>query len=194
MQANVVHDMARADRYQQVLIEAMQQRFNVYFHHAVKASTPERGCHLAHRNIIFRAKQAGDSMILVMEDDVMFTAPGAFAYFIEHIPRDFDIYTAGVLGWACKYNSDTGLVRSMSGTHCYIVHSRFYDEFLKMDEHLSPDIAISATARKIVMCYPMTAIQHPGHSDIAKKEIDYTTEQWIQYPLYKAQDGNIRQR
>lgn len=188
MTAYVVHNKIRRDRYSLLMKEIAQQIFHARLMNAVTwCDDPVEGCHRSHKHIVFHeGLMRNKSHLLLMEDDVAFTAPGAFQYFIDNMPKEpFDIYTAGVYGNACKYDNETGLLKKMSGTHCYIIHSRFYQKFMDMNikEHL--DVAISKTAEIIRMCYPMAAMQHPGYSDIVKKEVDYNNPKWIAYPLYK---------
>ena len=151
----------------------------------VDKDNPVRGCHLSHRNIVRWAQMKKIPEVLIWEDDVMFTAPGAFQYFLDNKPLDYDIYTAGVYGQGAEYDHEGGTIKRMSGTHCYIVHSRFYDRLIALDENDHMDLRLSQSGAIIKLCCPMTALQHPGYSEILNKEVDYNIPQWVVYPLWK---------
>jgi hypothetical protein len=104
-----------------------------------------------------------------MEDDVRFTNPNSFKYFLENKPKDFDIYLSGIyIGEILEDNS----VKSFTGFHCYIVNERFYDEYLSVpdDEHI--DRALSNLG-KYYVCNPFIAIQYNGFSYNTKMDMNY---------------------
>ena len=184
MIANVIHDLGRKDRYINIMHQMRSQRFSVNFYSAIRKDNPTEGCTRAHKSVVQTAGMNKHMCVLIMEDDVMFTRASAFDYFIDHLPADFDIYTAGTYGQNCKYNPDDRTVRRMSGTHCYIVHERFYPTFMNLSDTEHLDESISNSGAKIILCNPMCAIQMPGYSDIKKEEVNYNTTQFINYNLY----------
>jgi hypothetical protein len=120
----------------------------------------KHGINEAHKQIISYAKVAGFDEVIVLEDDVRFCGEGAFDYFLQNKPEDYDIYLSGVY---VSISSEDGTLKSFSGLHCYMVHSRYYDTFLKtpQDEHI--DQAQDGKG-KFVVCEPYAAIQHNGFS------------------------------
>jgi hypothetical protein len=102
---------------------------------------------------------------LICEDDVHFTAKGAFDYFINNKPNDFDIYLGSINDGIIKKDDS---VDDFSGTTIYIVKERFYDIFLALPEHLNIDRALSNKG-KFIVCNPFIAIQHNGYSDNTKR-------------------------
>jgi len=127
-----------------------------------------------------------------MEDDCVFTAPGAAQKFIEKIPMFFEIFLGGMHGTHKFYNTPNHAFlypRTFSGTHCYVLNASSYDAFLAMPENVYIDVAISKLfaedTASIVLANPMFAVQMPGYSDIVNHVVDYTTDQYLwQYKLY----------
>ena len=193
MTAYIIHNEDRLSRMHNIIKQAYQQGFKYQIVPAVMKENPIEGCMAAHKNIVRMAKKAGLNSVLIMEDDVAFTAPGAFRHFLENIPKAFSIYTAGVYGQACSYNSIDGTVKRISGTHCYIVHNSFYDKYLALPDTVYTDEAIGNVVR-CHLCYPMAALQIPGHSDILKEEVDYNNVKWVAYPLFKNNIENFQKQ
>ena len=129
----------------------------------------KRGINKSHKQIVEYAKLAKWDEVLIMEDDVRFCGKDAFNYFLDNKPQDFDIYLSGIyLGEILPDNS----VKSFSGLHCYIVHSKFYDTFLSTpdDEHIDRALANLGTYK---VCNPFAAVQYNGFSSNTKKEENY---------------------
>ncbi len=116
-----------------------------------------KGISRAHKQIIQSAKENGLPEVLVFEDDIKFEAAGAFDYYMQNKPEDFDIYLGGI------YRGEIldKRVKTFTGFHCYIVRQRFYDTFLGVDETRDIDHALSRLGDYHV-CYPFAAIQHTG--------------------------------
>ena len=195
MVAHIIHDFSRADRMENILKQAEEQIIVILLCPAyTKEATPVIGCAKSHKAVVRFAQSEKYPMVLIMEDDVEFTAPGAFKHFLLNIPMgEFDIYTAGVYGdvkvkFGHKSNSEQGfdiIIDRISGTHCYIVHSRFYDKFLTLPDNEHLDQSISAAADTIYMCHPMAALQMPGYSDIAKAVVNYNNDRFVKFPTFQ---------
>ena len=104
-----------------------------------------------------------------MEDDVHFTNPDSFSYFLRNKPLDFDIYLSGIYIGAIREDQT---VDNFTGFHCYIVNSKFYDTYLNtpLDEHI--DRALGGLGRYVVSD-PFIAIQYNGFSYNTKMEMNY---------------------
>jgi hypothetical protein len=63
-------------------------------------------------------------------------------------------------------------VIDFSGPILYLIHERFYDTFLSINENNHIDRALKNRGRFIV-CNPMVAIQHDGFSDNSKRIMHY---------------------
>lgn len=114
----------------------------------------------AHKQIVYYAKVAEFGEIIIAEDDIKFSNPGGFKYFLENIPRYYDLFLGGIfLGQPDENN----VVKDFTGMTLYAVHSRFYDKFLSLpsDEHI--DRALDGLGHYVV-CNPMVVTQHNGWS------------------------------
>lgn len=170
MIANIIHDRSRKDRFEVLLKELKEQGISYILWDAVKDITPGTGISKAHKRIVQWAKDNNQPEILIMEDDVRFCGPGSFQYFLDNKPQEFDIYLAGVyFGHLQPDNS----VKTFSALHCYVVHERFYDTFLKVPVKYQLDTYLSEQGGLYKVCYPFAAIQHNGYSDNVKKSVNY---------------------
>jgi hypothetical protein len=130
---------------------------------------PKENISLAHKQIVEYAKVAEWGSVCICEDDVRFTAPGAWDYFMANVPNDFDLYLASVyVGELAKDNT----VCSFSGLTLYVIHNRFYDKLLSANpnEHLDRTLAGQG---KYVVCNPFIAEQYDGWSGNTMKEEKY---------------------
>lgn len=128
-----------------------------------------RSINLSHKQIVKYAKDNFIPEICIGEDDVRFTHPNSFNYFLQNKPKEFDIYLSSIyLGEIAADNT----VQSFSALHLYIVNERFYDTFLSLpeDEHL--DRAMSGKGL-FVVCHPFIAEQYDGFSSNTGKEEQY---------------------
>ena len=107
--------------------------------------------------------------ILIAEDDIKFTDIGAFDFYLKNIPNDFDLYLGGII-WGHLENDNS--VKDFSGTMLYMIHERFYDTFLSVDEHYHIDRSLKNKGR-FVVCNPMIAVQHNGFSDNLERLMNY---------------------
>lgn len=93
--------------------------------------TPFKNVSAAHKKIVQYAKDNALEKVLIAEDDFIFTAPGAWKYFLDNMADAFDLYMGLI------YAGETIDQRVMNGFSggltLYAVHSRFYDVFLNAD-------------------------------------------------------------
>ena len=128
----------------------------------------------SHKQIVRYAKQYDLPSVPIMEDDVWMPSETAWNTFLTNTPNSFDIWLAGAYNVALPplQPIETG----WSGMHCYIVHKRFYDAFLSVDESKHLDTALSALNPEVYLQYPMAAIQYPGQSATLRKWVDYNLQ------------------
>lgn len=127
----------------------------------VNPNLPAKGISQAHKQIVRHAKENQLAEVLIAEDDLKFTAKGAFNFFLETKPNDFDLYLASIYIGEIKQDNT---VDNFSGLTFYIVKEKYYDTFLSTPEHDNLDRLIKYTGRFIV-CNPFTVIQQNGFSD-----------------------------
>ena len=171
MTLNIIHLPRRVDRYELLLAQlATQEIKEFHFWDGIEDSEmPQRGICFAHQRIIQDAFDKQLETVLIAEDDLLLTAPGAFKHFIQNVPTSFDLYLGGISDG--KIQSD-GSTTSFSGLMLYMVHRRFYETMLSFsgDQHL--DTALRGMG-KFYVCDPMVAMQQNGFSDNQKRHIEY---------------------
>lgn len=161
----------RSERIPRLMTELSTQGILDYeFWPGVFVPSIKRSINLAHKQIVYYAKIAEWDEVVIAEDDIKFTHPDSWKYFLKNKPEDYDLYLSMVyLGWP----DENGIVKDFTGLTLYMVHSRFYENFLSVseDEHL--DRALSQAGGKFVVCNPFVAIQYNGHSSNTGKMENY---------------------
>ncbi len=124
----------------------------------------------SHKQIVHFAKQNKLTEILIAEDDIHFTAPGAFEYFLANKPASFDLFLASIYWGKIEANNK---VCDFSGLTLYMIHNKFYDTFLTLPEEENIDRVLKNKG-DFKVCHPFTAIQHAGLSDNTQAYCDYS--------------------
>lgn len=174
---NIIHLETRLDRLQSFMEQMQIQaiRYNVWAG-VTEHENPIVNINRAHKNIIRDAKEKNLPRIHVCEDDVLFTAPGAWKYYFQKMPPMFDFY-CGLIYYG-KFSEHDGKIEvAKSGIlTLYTVHQKFYDDFLSTDETINLDrsIGLFAKNRELYTCFPFVAKQiSGGFSDHFKRVQDY---------------------
>ena len=127
-----------------------------------------------HKLIARLAKEQNMPMVFIGEDDLVFTAKGAWQYFISQVPDDFDFFTA--LIYAGEVDETNRIRNGMSGTHTlYVLNQRFYDVVLNQpdDVHCDRNLGQLAYQYKYYVCHKMCITQRGGYSFNLKKQMTY---------------------
>lgn len=173
---NILHLERRKDRMANLLKQLAEQEITFYtIHEGIdqKVNTKE-AITKGHKKIIQQAKNNNFPNCIIAEDDICFTAPGAWNYFISQIPEDYDLF-CGVI-YAGSLNEENRILNGMSATHTlYSISQRFYDFVLSMPdhEHIDRHLGNYAFAKKYYVCSPMCVTQLGGMSDNLKKPMFY---------------------
>jgi len=171
MQLHIIHLQERRDGLQQLEKQLVDQEILNYriWDGVIDKENPKRGIAQAHKQIVKWASVQQLPSILIAEDDIKFTAKGAFEYFIRNEPKEFDLYLGGITyGTIDTHN----LTTDFAGTHLYQINQRFYNTFLSLPEEKDIDRSLANKGR-FVVCNPFVAIQHNGFSDNQKKYQNY---------------------
>lgn len=178
----IIHDPKRTDRHKLLMAELKTQNIsNVNFWPAIIIDNdPITGCSESHKNIIRWAMKNQLDEVVIWEDDIKFTAPKAWYFFLHRYRTTWGRY--GLFLGGSYYTKDieqlnTGVrIRTFSGSHCMIVRKELYRHILNCPPGMHLDIWISSAGSLFTyyLCMPMIAIQCPGYSDIAKKPVDYS--------------------
>lgn len=170
MMLNIIHLEKRKDRYENLMRELCVQGITDYqIWPGIIDKQPKVGVSRAHKQVIRFAKENNFDKICVAEDDILFTAPGAWEYFLKNIPEDFDLYVGSYYQGT---HDENYRVKNFCGLTLYIVNSRFYDKFLAMSENRHIDKAIGSSDAKIIVCPLFVATQMSGYSDQRKRFAD----------------------
>ena len=167
---NIIHKTERTERKENLLRELKEQGIESYniWEGVYSPNSTMEGINLAHKQIVEWAKNERLEKVLIFEDDIKFTDKGAWKYFLNNEPKEYDIYLGGIyLGVI-----NEGLVSAFTALHCYVVHSRFYDKFLSVKSDLHLDHAL-ADGGKYIVCEPMIAVQYNGWSDNSAAVCNY---------------------
>lgn len=168
---NIIHLKHRRDRmllFQQQISEQGIKNYKIW--EGIKIdNNPKKGIAMAHKQIVEWAGNQNLSSIIVAEDDIQFTASGAYKYFLENEPESYDLYLGGIVYG--KLNSDNS-INEFSGLTLYMINQRFYETFLSIPETLDLDRAL-ANRGEYIVCNPFVAIQHDGYSDNHSKYMKY---------------------
>lgn len=168
---HIIHLPDRADRWTLLLKELELQGISDYkIWPGVKTPRPSVGIAMAHQQIVKWAIRKNLQEITIAEDDVLFTADGAFTYYLQNKPSAFDLYLGGLTFGQLRHDNT---VTDFAGTHLYTIHQNFYSTFLDQNGQMDIDRALKNKG-KFVVCNPMVAIQRNGFSDNRKQEMDYS--------------------
>lgn len=180
----VIHDPRRPDKeFLQLLGEFTRQGITEWYKTVHPTfiqggETTEQNINQTHKRCVRKAKEEGMEECCIMESDVVFPAPDGWQYFLKRKPRIYDLYLGG------QYNELERMrrvyeqlgphitsipVNTISGFHCSIVHSRYYDKYLSLPDDVHIDGAQDGQGVHFC-CYPFAAIQRPGWSAVNKKE------------------------
>jgi GR25 family glycosyltransferase involved in LPS biosynthesis len=199
MRTFLIHDELRKDREKLYLEEVRVQgitgleivpAFKFY-------SNVQKNISEAHKGCIRKAQEDDLPRVMVLEDDVKFSAPGAYNEFIRlsyHLPEDWDIYIGGSYDYYHAKTEEHGThisepltkLRKFAGLHCYMVNKKFYKTFLETRGLNNLDKALTGN---IWMMYPMGALQWDTFSDNTNKITYYNSVFANKIKLWKNQNS-----
>jgi hypothetical protein len=132
---------------------------------------------LSHKAIVQYAKDKGLKEVCICEDDLMFTCAGAWEYFNKNKPDQFDIYVGGtyLIDNPESYAPPRIKVDEYVGNHLIVVSERYYDTFLSVPVLAHID-TVHRGLGEFYVCFPMVALQRPGHSSNVGCDVNYNKE------------------
>lgn len=162
MIVNIINLPHRVDRRKSATEQMIEQGASYMFWDGIMTKERRIGIALAHKQIIRDAQRRRLPMVLVAEDDIKFTHPNALKYFIQNIPRDFDIYLSSYYSGAANENYE---LKKFNGMTMYICAARYYDTFLGAEDRYHIDTALGLMGGKFVVCPKFVCYQIQGYSD-----------------------------
>lgn len=167
MTLHIIHLEYREDRKTHILGQLESQGITDFRFWPGILSTDKASRRIAqaHQQIIRWGKSEGENEVTIAEDDLQFTGLGAFKYFADHEPENYDLYLGGISYGKLKPDNS---VDDFAATHLYKIKSHFFDTMLSLtgEKDIDRDLAHRG---KFFVCNPMIAIQCDGYSDNSRK-------------------------
>lgn len=170
---NVINLDKREDRLLSVAKQAKWQNIPLRIWNGIDAEpTTAQGINKAHKQIVQFAKDNNQHRVIIAEDDIIFTADNAYAYFLSQMPSSYDLFFAMSYSAEIKENK---ILNGFSGMTMYVVHEKFYDFFLGIPDHVHIDRFLGQFAfeREYLLCEPYVALQSGGYSENLRREMHY---------------------
>lgn len=117
------------------------------------------------RKIVQWAIDNGLHRVTIGEDDLLFSHPDAWKYYLDNIPRDYDIYYGSIYDGQI---SEGRIVSGYAGHTLITINCRAFSFLLTADENLHFDrwIGKHCAEKKLVVCQPFVVTQIPtSYSD-----------------------------
>lgn len=125
-----------------------------------------------HRMVQY-AKDNNLPSIICCEDDIKFTHPNSYQYFLSQIPKSYDLFFGLIYAGEIK---DNRVVNGFSGGMTLIsIHSRFYDTFLSLpiNAHVDREAGNLSHKYEFYLCEPQVVTQRGGYSFNLKRTMFY---------------------
>lgn len=179
MKLNIIHLSERTDRYATLTEELQTQKIKDFkiWEGTVIPGNVLYSVSQSHKKIVKWAMDNDLPEVCIGEDDIKFTAPGAFDYFVSQKPADYDLYLGSTLH---GFIDEHGLISDFTSMTCYMVSKRFYRLFLSVQDVNNIDRALAIynfhnmikDSIKYYVCDPMICCQWGGYSDNKKKFVE----------------------
>lgn len=171
---NVINIATRQDRLLSVCNEMRIQQapFRIWDGVTDKLTTAQN-INSAHKQIVRWAKENDLNRVVIAEDDILFSHPESYQYFLSNMPGEFDLFMGMIYAGEIQEGK---IVNGFSGMTIYCCHKDFYDFFLSMDDSLHIDRALGRFAFEMqyYVCNPFIAKQSGSYSDNMRKSMDYS--------------------
>lgn len=163
---------SREERVLNVCKQSKEQGFAVRFWEGIIEPNGV-GINKAFKKIVRWAKEQGLKMVCIGEDDLIFSAPGAWQYYLDNLPDDFDIYSGGIYSGEIK---DGRIMNGFSGNTLITVHQRFYDFFLNINpnDHIDRACGNFCFEKMYRIVDPFVVFQMQGYSDNHRRMTQHT--------------------
>lgn len=160
----VIH-RSREERVLSICKQSKEQKFSVRFWEGIiDKRGGYAGINLSFKKIVRWAKEQNLPMVCIGEDDLIFSAPGAWQYYLDQMPEEFDTFSGGIYSGQIEGNR---IMNGYSGHTLLTVHSRFYDFFLSITDadHLDRHLGNFCHEKMYLVCMPYVCYQSQGYSD-----------------------------
>lgn len=175
---NILHLPKRTDRMENLIKELAEQEITDYtiIEGFIDLVAVFRGINLSHKSIVRLAQRQRLKSVTIAEDDICFLGKGAWQYYLDNIPEDFDLYLGMIYeGKIGEYNRLLPDPYTFSGMTLYTIHERFYNVFLgiKDMDHIDKTLGALAGEYKFYVTDKFVCKQMDGYSDQKKRDCTY---------------------
>ena len=173
---NVINLEHRELRLQQFHEQSVKEQFGYrVWPGIICRGNNKQGINRAHKQIVQYAKDNNLSFVVIAEDDCRFFGDGgAWRYFLNNIPNDYDIYFS--MFYACDTMVEDRIMDVFSGMTMYMVNQRFYDVFLSLpdDCHIDREMLGPIAKNYLFMVCPQVICEQDGsRSDNTQTTMNY---------------------
>ena len=172
----VIHDSRAPDRLPLLKRELAVQGIAEYrLAPGVEHENPSVAVRLAHQGCFEWARDQGHERVWIAEDDITFTAPGAWAHFVELVEKIGGFVVGGTYGGQhtiIQKHDGWADIKQLCGLHLYSCPTSLLEIVAKAEQwHL--DIWFARNVPDIKMAWPIVAHERPGYSVKDKKYTDH---------------------
>lgn len=172
---NIIYDERQSDDYARLLEEFIGQSIipkYKFWNCIINKDSVVKSINASHKMIVNWAKDNKMDYVVIAEQDLHFSCPTSWEYFLRNKPFNYDIYLA------CSYikNSipNTEVLENLiCGFHLYILNSCYFDTFLSVPDDQHIDTAVGDLKGNFVFCKPFPALQRVGFSANNKTIVNY---------------------
>ena len=173
---HIIYDDRTPEDYGRILGELIRQEITEFkFHPAtVLKNSVVESINFSHKKIVREAKESGEKEVIIFEQDIFFTSPDSWKYFMDNKPKVFDVYLGGtyLINKPDEWAAPRIKVNEWVGSHCIIISERYYDTFLSVPDNDHID-TVQKGRGEFYVCFPFIGMQRPGHSRNCDAPVNY---------------------
>lgn len=126
------------------------------------------------KSVIRQAKERGDKEIVIFEDDILFTSPNGWKYFLDNKPDDYDVYVGGsyFIQNGVDYKPPLVKIKSWIGNQMIMISQKYFDIWLKSDSTKHCD-GVHEGKGDFYVCFPFVGLQRSGWSSNSQAIVNY---------------------
>jgi hypothetical protein len=183
---NILYDDRRLE-YFPLIVDEMQRQGIVDYKWVspIMSNNVVKSINLSQKSIVQKAKDNNEEMVCIFEQDIHFPHEKGWQYFLDNMPKEFDVYIGGsyLIDNRYEYKSPLVKVNEWVGNHCIIIHKKYYDTFLSLpdDRHIDTE---NKGKGDFYVCFPYAALQRAGFSSNNMCEVNYNSILTDEY-IYK---------
>lgn len=167
---NVIYDNRNSEDYPRLLHEFNEQGIDdfKFWEAVVLKDSVVDSIAASHKMIVQDAKDNELEICVLAEQDINFTCPTSWHFFMNKKPKEFDLYLWGSYITPISNNQ-------VCGFQLYIIHEKFYDQFLSVPKNQHIDTYMNELKGDYKFCYPFAALQRPGFSANNREQVNYNS-------------------